>query len=189
MADRYPVTWLMTDERLGDRLWAALRALPPGSGVVFRHHATPPAERRAIHRRVWRIAKARRLVLLVAGGGLAGDGVHKHGRGRGLRSYPAHSRIEAIRARNAGADLLFVSPLYPTRSHPGAPTLGPARVARMGRGLGLPMIALGGMDANRFRRLRGCFQGWAAIDAWGEIGQADRQARPPTSSSLSPQKN
>lgn len=28
------------------------------------------------------------------------------------------------------------------------------------------MIALGGMDARRFRRLRGQFHGWAAIDAW-----------------------
>ncbi len=166
MADRYPVTWLMTDERLGDGLWAALRALPPGSGVVFRHHATPAAERRLIHRRVWRIAKARRLVLLVAGGVLPGNGVHKRGRGLGWRSWPAHDRAEAVRGRNAGADLLFISPVYPTRSHPGAPSLGPARAVRIGRGLGLPVIALGGMDAKRFRRLRGRFQGWAAIDAW-----------------------
>ncbi|WP_267435623.1 thiamine phosphate synthase [Sphingomonas sp. GM_Shp_1] len=167
MADRYPVTWLMTDERLGDGLWRALRALPPGSGVVFRHHATPPAERRAIHRRVWRIARARRLILLVAGGGLAGDGVHKWGRGSGLRSWPAHSQAEAMAGQRAGADLLFVSPLFPTRSHPGAPSLGAARAARIGRGLGLPRIALGGMTAERFRRLRGRFDGWAAIDAWG----------------------
>jgi thiamine-phosphate pyrophosphorylase len=167
MADRYPVTWLMTDERLGEGLWTALRKLPPGSGVVFRHHATPPAERRTIHRRVRRIAKARGLVLLVAGGGLSGDGVHKAGQGSGLRSWAAHDRAEAVAGWKAGADLLFVSPLYPTRSHPGAPTLGAARAARIGRSLGLPRIALGGMNAQRFRRLRGTFQGWAAIDAWG----------------------
>lgn len=170
MADRYPVTWLMTDERLGNRLWAALRRLPPGSGVVFRHHATPPAERRAIHRRVWRIARARGLVLLVAGGDLPGDGVHKWGGGKGLRSWPAHDRAEAIAGWKAGADLLFVSPLFPTRSHPGAPSIGPARAARIGRGLGLAQIALGGMNAERFRRLRGRFDGWAAIDAWGGVG-------------------
>ncbi|WP_433909371.1 thiamine phosphate synthase [Sphingomonas yabuuchiae] len=167
MADRYPVTWLMTDERLGEGLWTALRRLPPGSGVVFRHHATPPAERRAIHRRVWRITRARGLVLLVAGGGLSGDGVHKAGRGGALRSWPAHDRAEAIAGWKAGADLLFVSPLFPTRSHPGAPALGPAGAARIGRGLGLPRIALGGMNARRFRRMRGPFHGWAAIDAWG----------------------
>jgi len=115
---------------------------------------------------VWRIAKARRLVLLVAGGGLPGDGVHKQGRTKGLRSWPAHDRAEAIQGWKAGADLLFVSPIHPTRSHPGAPSLGPARAARIGRGLGLSRIALGGMDAARFRALRGHFQGWAAIDAW-----------------------
>ncbi|WP_454278743.1 thiamine phosphate synthase [Sphingomonas sp. Marseille-Q8236] len=157
----------MTDERLGDGLWAALRRLPPGSGVVFRHHATPHAERRVIHRRLWRITRARRMLLLVAGGGLPGDGVHKGGKGRGLRSWPAHDRAEAIAGRKAGADLLFVSPLFPTRSHPGAPSLGPDRAIRIGRGLGLALIALGGMDARRFRRLRGRFDGWAAIDAWG----------------------
>lgn len=115
---------------------------------------------------MWRIAKARRLVLLVAGGGLPGDGVHKQGRTKGLRSWPAHDRAEAIQGWKAGADLLFVSPIHPTRSHPGAPSLGPARAARIGRGLGLSRIALGGMDAARFRALRGHFQGWAAIDAW-----------------------
>lgn len=156
----------MTDERLGDGLWTALRALPPGSGVVFRHHATPPTERRAIHRRVRRIAKARRLVLLVAGGGLAGDGVHKDGQTRGLRSWPAHDRAEAVRGWKAGADLLFVSPIHPTRSHPGAPSLGPARAARIGRGLNIGRIALGGMNATHFRALRRQFDGWAAIDAW-----------------------
>jgi thiamine-phosphate pyrophosphorylase len=38
----------MTDERLGDALWTALRRLPRGAGIVFRHYATPPAERRAL---------------------------------------------------------------------------------------------------------------------------------------------
>lgn len=170
MADRYPVTWLMTDERLGDGLWTALRRLPPGSGIVFRHHATPPGQRRAIHRRVWRIARARGLVLLVAGGGLPGDGVHKRGHGQGLRSWPAHDRSEAMAGWKAGADLLFVSPIFPTRSHPFAPGIGPARAARIGHGLGLSLIALGGMNAERFRRLRGRFDGWAAIDAWGGAG-------------------
>ncbi|WP_294233433.1 thiamine phosphate synthase [uncultured Sphingomonas sp.] len=174
MADRYPVTWLMTDERLGDGLWRALSALPPGSGVVFRHHATPPAERRAIHRRVRRIARARHLILLVAGGGLPGDGIHKRGRTTGLRSWPAHDRAEAVAGWKAGADLLFVSPVHPTRSHPGAPALGPSRAARIGCGLGLPLIALGGMDAARFRRLRGRFDGWAAIDAWARPSSGPR---------------
>lgn len=166
MRARHPAIWLMTDERVGEALWMALRALPPGAGVVFRHHATPSRERLALFRRVHRIARARRLVLVSAGGPLPGaDGVHK-GRGPGLRTGPAHDRREAIAAKGAGASLVFVSPVYPTRSHPGAPTLGPMRAARVAQSLGMTVIALGGMNARRWGRNRRLgFDGWAAIDA------------------------
>ncbi|WP_347340725.1 thiamine phosphate synthase [Sphingomonas sp. CROZ-RG-20F-R02-07] len=178
MRDRYP--WLMTDERMGNRLWAALRALPPGSGVVFRHHGTPAAERRRLHARVRRIALARRLVLVVAGSvPLAGDGIHGARVGRGLRTWPAHDRREAIAGVRAGADLLFVSPVHATRSHPGARAIGPMRAARIGAGLGIPVIALGGMDAQRWGRIAALgFQGWAAIDALHPRPDQKRKAVP-----------
>ena len=161
-----PMVWLMTDERMGEALWPALRRLPPGAGVVFRHHATPAAARRALFVRVRRLAKARRLVVVVAGEMLPGaDGVH-HGRGPGLCTWSAHDRREALAARRAGVALVFVSPVYPTRSHPGEPALGPMRAALVARGLGMAGIALGGMDARRWRRIRSMgFDGWAGIDA------------------------
>src|SRR5439155_26981070 len=34
-----PRLWLMTDERQGDGLWAALERMPRGAGVVFRHYS------------------------------------------------------------------------------------------------------------------------------------------------------
>jgi thiamine-phosphate pyrophosphorylase len=156
----------MTDERLGDALWPILRRLPPGSGVVFRHHATPAPERRAIFARVRHIARARRLMLLCAGPVLPGaDG--RHGRVAGAVSWPAHDRAEALAGKRAGAALLFVSPVHPTASHPGAPALGPCKAHRITAGLNLPVIALGGITARRYRRLRPLgFTGWAAIDAW-----------------------
>lgn len=159
----------MTDERLGDALWPALRRLPPGGGVVFRHHAIAAAERRTLLRRVERIATARRLVLLVAGGGSGKAGVHdpRRGCGRGLRSAAAHDRRQAIAGVRRGAAVLFVSPVYATRSHPDAIPLGPTRAAHIGRGLGVGVIALGGLNARRWRRVRAAgFDGWAAIDAW-----------------------
>ena len=57
----------MTDERMGDGLWAAIEALPRGAGIVFRHHATDQAGRRALFERVARIARRKRLVLVRAG--------------------------------------------------------------------------------------------------------------------------
>lgn len=157
----------MTDERMGDALWPALRRLPPGSGVVFRHYATPAAARRALARKVRRVATARRLILVIAGTPvIAADGVHGKARTKGLRTWPAHSRREVDAGARAKADALFISPVYPTHSHKGAPALGPARALKIGRGLKMPVIALGGMTAKRWRRIKHQgYHGWAAIDA------------------------
>ncbi|WP_249341089.1 MULTISPECIES: thiamine phosphate synthase [unclassified Sphingomonas] len=158
----------MTDERMGDALWDALERLPRGGGVVFRHHGLTPTERRALFAQVLKVARRRGLVLVRAGGQpMRGEsGVHGR-RGRGIRTAPAHDRREAIAALRAGAQALFVSPVFPTRSHPGAPALGRARFGSLIRGLDVPMIALGGMDARKARSLeRLGIHGWAAIDAW-----------------------
>jgi thiamine-phosphate pyrophosphorylase len=175
---RYPLLWLFTDERLGDALWTVLRRLPPGSGVVFRHYSLSRSERVRLFVEVRRRARARSLVVVSARGLLPGaQGVHGPGLGRGLRTWPAHDRREAVAGVRAGATLLFVSPVFPTRSHPGAAALGVARAGRIGRGLRTRLIALGGMDAGRWRMVRAAgFDGWAGIDAWsgkkGRRGQA-----------------
>jgi thiamine-phosphate pyrophosphorylase len=163
-----PRLWLMTDPRLGDGLWDALERLPRGSGVIFRHYQLPLAERRALFGRVAKVARRRGLVLLRAGADAMRGEMGTHGRrGRGLTTWPVHSRREAIAAIRAGADALLVSPVFPTRSHPGAPVLGPIRFGLMVRGLKLPILALGGMDARKAKRLRPLgIHGWAAIDAW-----------------------
>jgi thiamine-phosphate pyrophosphorylase len=161
-----PRLWLMTDERLGEGLWPALEALPYGSGVVFRDYATPPPERRARFARVRAIARRRRLVLVRAGSiRMSGEmGVH-NARGRGLRTAAVHDRAELVGARRTRADLVFVSPVFATRSHPGARALGPVRLGLLTRGTAIPVIALGGMNAVRYRRLRPLsVHGWAAID-------------------------
>lgn len=169
-----PRLWLMTDERVDDALWPALAALPRGSGVVFRHHATPAPQRRMLFDRVRGIAGRRNLMLILAGSlqqaiAWRADGVHgRHvvGSSRLIRTAPAHDRRELIAAARAGADLIFLSPVFATRSHPGAPALGPIR---FGLAIGprrTRIIALGGMTRGRFRRVAalGAY-GWAAIDA------------------------
>lgn len=64
----------------------------------------------------------------------------------------------------SGADALFVSPVFATRSHPGTRPLGRVRFGLMTQGLKIPLIALGGMTARRAAALN--VHGWAAIDAW-----------------------
>ncbi|MEY2334885.1 Nudix family hydrolase [Acidithiobacillus ferrianus] len=53
------------------------------------------------------------------------------------------------RAARAGARYAFLSPLFPTRSHPGAEALGTQAFAAMAAETSLPLIALGGMTTRR----------------------------------------
>lgn len=167
-----PRRWLMTDERMGDALWSALERLPRGGGIVFRHYGLPLAERRALFARVAAVARRRRLVLIRAGKDRLGrheDGVHgRHlPRGPGLRTWPAHHRRDIVAGRRAHADVIFLSPIYPTRSHPGGRPLGIVRAAALGREIAVPLIALGGITPRKSGQLHGAgFDGWAAIDAW-----------------------
>lgn len=151
----------MTDPRLGTALIPAIRALPPGAGVVFRHYDLPRSERHRLFLAVRRLARARRLRISAAGG-MPGAG--SHGGQRAL-THAAHDRREAIRGMRAGAAWLFVSPIFATRSHPGARPLGVRRAVGIGRGLGTQRIALGGMTGKRWLAIRHHgFDGWAAID-------------------------
>lgn len=171
-----PRLWMMTDERQAAHLWRALERLPEGSGVVFRHQSLGRPERRALFERVKRLCRRRRLMLLLAGDARlsrawGADGIHGRGDRRPgpslVRSASAHNLRELKAAERAGADLVFVSPVFPTRSHPDGRTLGRTGFCRIARQSRLPVIALGGMDHQSGRTLvpRHAY-GWAAIDAW-----------------------
>lgn len=177
---RIPGIWLMTDERMtpGDLLRAVAR-LPRGSAVVLRHYGLAPADRQALFVRVGRIARRRGLRLLLAGDAALArawraDGHHGPGcrpvgtvpaRARWLHSAPVHDVRQLRAAVRAGVDAVLVSPLFVTRSHPGAEPLGSARFAALARLSPVPVIALGGVKprhAGLIRRLGAV--GFAAID-------------------------
>ena len=171
----WPRQWLMTDERMGDRLWQAIEHLPPEEGgVVFRHYATDRENRRKMAVRAAELCRRRGLTLAIAR-----DEVLARAFGADLIHHPAappgalpfsravHSIEDANAAREQGAALVFVSPVYPTRSHPGQQPLGKALAQRIAQTAAVPAIALGGMNAVKFEELkRDGFYGWAAIDAW-----------------------
>jgi thiamine-phosphate pyrophosphorylase len=162
-ADR-PVLWLFTDSRrLPDPRLAASR-LPKGlAGIVLRHDGDP--HRAALGQALARICRARRLALVVAGDVRLARSLHAgvhlragHWPGplrvrRRMVTSSAHNAAELARARRAGADLAFLSPVFATASHPGARALGPLRWARLARCAGVPVAALGGIDAGSLRRL------------------------------------
>ncbi|MBX3593616.1 thiamine phosphate synthase [Sphingomonas sp.] len=163
-----PRQWLFTDPRLTVDPRVIARRLPIGTGIVMRHYDWPIDVRRQLFRDLRAIARQRRLVLVVAGKERLGPGAAgRHGRHRGALTAPVHSRREAMTAIRAGAKLVFASPVHATRSHPGARPLGRLGLALLIRDLPIPVVALGGMDARRWRALRPLdVHGWAGIDAW-----------------------
>lgn len=169
-----PRIWLLTDERLGDAVLGAVSRLPGGAGIVFRHYSLADAPRRALFDRVQAQARLQGLMLLLAGSrsaaiGWGADGWHGSEEGAGLRSAPVHNLRELRQAEAGGAALLFLSPVFATRSHPGAATLGPRRFAALAAKARRPVIALGGVtptSAPLLLRL-GAY-GWGGIDTWAD---------------------
>lgn len=177
-----PVLWLFTDEwRMADPCPSVAR-LPRGlAGVVLRHDGDPCRD--TLGHTLARICRARRLALVVTGSvhlaAALGAGMHLrngrwpcHGRTlRGLVTSSAHGRADLHRAKRAGANLAFLSPTFPTLSHPGAVGLGSVRWSRLARTARMPVAALGGINGETVRRLpaRLC-QGLGAI---GSLQRSD----------------
>lgn len=161
-----PSVWLVSDARNDAVLEQALRRLPRGSGLIFRHYHLPPAQRRSRFSALRRIARSRgHLTFLSADARTArawgADGAY--GPAALLASGPALPRLVTAHSlrelRAPRADAFVLSPVFPTRSHPGAKTLGALRFRLLARQA--PVIALGGMTVRRAAALGAP---WAAID-------------------------
>jgi thiamine-phosphate pyrophosphorylase len=172
MRQSFPNLWLLSDERNDDQLEAALERLPRGSGFIYRHYHLADAGRIARWFELLRIVRAKGHVAILADSAQTAcewgaDGVY--GAPRAL--YPtrdlltlatAHDFAEIGLANRARADAVLLSPVFPTRSHPDAATLGPLRFRLLAAHALMPVIALGGMTPCTARRL--AWARWAAID-------------------------
>ena len=128
-----------------------------------------------------KLCKSRNLPLFIAGDAalawrVRANGVHlpdalKTRLPRLQATYPqlmfsaaCHSERSLIAAKQLGADLAFLSPIYATRSHPNARTWGAVRAAAALRRCTLPVYALGGITDTRFTQISNCgFSGFGAI--------------------------
>lgn len=165
-----PHLWLLSDARNDAVLEAALARLPRGSGLIFRHYHLPPAQRRDRFRQLARLANLRDHWVILAGDPATArqwgaDGTY--GRARApvpglIHLATAHDMAEIAAANRSHADAILLSPVYPTRSHPGGEVLGPLRFRLLARHANMPVIALGGMSARGANRLN--WTRWAAID-------------------------
>jgi thiamine-phosphate pyrophosphorylase len=168
----FPDLWLISDARNDAGLVAAFKRLPRGSGFIYRHYHLPPEQRIARWFALTRIARARGHVCVLADDAITArewgaDGLYGPPRAlyptRGLLTLAtAHDLAEIGLANRAKADAVLLSPTFPTRSHADTPTLGPVRFRLLASHARMPVIALGGMNAETARRLN--WPRWAAID-------------------------
>lgn len=107
------------------------------------------------------LAAARGLGLHLPGGA---DVAAVRARFPGPLGYSAHSVAEAHAARAAGADVVFLSPIWAPTSKPGRPPLGPLHLDGL--------VALGGVTVARVAECRGA----AGVAVLGGIfGQPGRE--------------
>lgn len=168
-----PRLWLLSDERNDAVLDARLAEFREPVGFVYRHYHLAPAERVARFAELAHVARTRGHLVILSDSALTArewgaDGIY----GAPLALYPrrreliqiatAHDMREIAQANRRGADAVMISPVFPTRTHPGAPTLGIARFRALASHAQMPVIALGGMTARNAKRLDRDM--WAAID-------------------------
>ena len=167
-----PATWLVSDDRNDAVLGQVLRKLPRGSGLIFRHYHLAPDERRQRFAELKRLARSRgHKVALSASPAVArrwgADAAYGPPRSlaRGpavIRLVTAHSLRELAQAMRARAHAILLSPVFPTRSHPGDCALGPVKFRLLAARASVPVIALGGMNRGRARHVGTAH--WAAVD-------------------------
>jgi thiamine-phosphate pyrophosphorylase len=172
-----PSLYFFTDPARTPDPLAVVRRLQRGTAVVYRHFGAP--DRVRVARRLAALCRTRGLPLLIAADPLlarrvGADGVHwpqkrlPRVRTDGLRlvTAAAHDGESLARARAFGADACVLAPVFPTQSPSGRAPLGLFHASQLARSSGLPVIALGGVNAKTARRLAGRgFAGLAAVEA------------------------
>lgn len=172
----------MTDDARPFDLIEAVRSLPRGAAVVVR--ARDSKDRSSLAKEIMRAARPRGVLTLIAADArlairLRADGVHcpeaeagrvaaaKRALPKAIVTCAAHGREGLVRAARYGADAAILSPMFATRSHPGAAGLTSVRWALLRAGFPGHVIALGGVDAdNAQRALSASANGIAVIGAW-----------------------
>lgn len=91
--------------------------------------------------------------------------------GEVLMGASIHSVSEAKKARDGGADYLFVGTIYSSDSHPSVEPAGPELVREVARTVDLPLVAIGGLVPGRVDEVRAAgARGVAAVSAVWNTG-------------------
>ena len=152
-----------------------LHQLPTYSGIVLRNYCSK--DRRTIIKNVLRIAKRKNFKVLMASHPRAHgniNGLHlpkweykcRRNNKEQIISVSAHSLKDKRKIINTKADIIFLSSVFHTNSHPKRKHLGIIRFGLLVRSLARPVIALGGINNTNIKKLKNFpISGVAAIES------------------------
>lgn len=155
----------MTDlHRLPDQE-EIIRTMPTGSAVILRDYRAKNRQSLAV--KYSTLCKTRSVKFFVGGDSeiastVEADGLHlpefakasfQRKNWTGPISASCHSLNDLIDAHNLGADIGFLSPVFATKSHTAAITLGAQQFHEIASQSPIPVLALGGIDAGNARKL------------------------------------
>ena len=82
----------------------------------------------------------------------------------------AHGAKDIRKSINIRADIIFISPIFHTTSHPEEKSLGVIKLGLMAKLFKKPIVALGGINNNNISRLKGLpIAGCAGIDVFNTL--------------------
>ena len=170
-----PHIWLFTDSVKTLNPVKLVKNLPTKSGVVIRHYNSKNKE--TIIRSILNIKKRKTLTVLIAGKykrKLDVDGNHlpqwiNNNKINQITSISVHAGMDVRKSLNVKADLVFISPVFPTSSHASKQHLGTIKLGLLARLFKKDIIALGGINNKNIARLRSLpIAGCAGIDVFTE---------------------
>ncbi|MBL4908112.1 MAG: thiamine phosphate synthase [Sneathiella sp.] len=179
-----PVAFYFTDDQRDADPLDIASSLPQGSGIVFRHYNSEQRAETAIL--LSKICKNRDLTLLISktpalAAATKSAGCHipeyliqqiplmKMRFPRLTFTAACHSERSLHLAAACKADAAFLSPIFPTASHPGVSSLGAVRAALIKSRVSLPVYGLGGVNVQNWRQLSSLqFSGFGAISTFEE---------------------
>lgn len=145
---------------------AVAGVLPPGAAFILRDYNAP--DREALAKRLKSVCAARGVLFLVGAdsalaSAVGADGVHwpswvktwERLPDQSVVSASCHNAAELDAAASKGADIAFLSPVFPSPSHSGAGALGVENFNRMAAKSAIPILALGGVNEDNAGLLAG----------------------------------
>ena len=165
---KLPKMFFFTDRNRVDDVFAVVKNLPKNSAIIIREYDLENSQRLDFARIISDLARKRSLKVFVGkdiklAKKIKADGVHfsdweglksYNNLGKNfLISYACHSEKSVRRAQKIGCDLIFYSPIFPTKSHPNQKTIGSLKLRNLTAKATIPIYALGGIDGNNAKIL------------------------------------